>query len=341
MNEPETGLNRTINLASERLGAVALAANDEFFASKDNLLKDADPIFVAGKYTDRGHWMDGWETRRRREPGHDWCLLRLGLPGRIRRVILDTSHFIGNYAPEAWIEGAYFQGQPSVAYLQTPHVPWHEVLPRSALAGDRVQAFAIDDNRPVTHLRLSIDPDGGVARLRVWGEVEPDSDRIQRSAQIGAPIDLAAIENGGCVVDVSDDFFGSSHHLLLPGPSLGMFDGWETRRRRTGGHDWALVALGPRGSIEEVEVDTSHFKGNAPGWCSLEVSDEGSPADQSHAWREILPKTALEPHARHRFPIAEEAVVPARFARLNIYPDGGVARLRLTGRVLRRKDGES
>jgi allantoicase len=308
------------DLAAERLGGAVLAANDEFFAPKENLLKAAEPVFREGEYTDVGKWMDGWETRRRREPGHDWAIVRLGLPGILRGVVVDTRHFRGNYPESCSIEAGAVEGYPAPAELTG--ADWTEILPRSPLQGDSRNVFPIQrDLGRVTHLRLSIYPDGGVARLRVHGEAMPDWERLARRGEI----DLAGAENGGQVLACSDMFFGNRHNLILPGPSLGMHDGWETKRRRGPGHDWAIVRLGRRGRLQRAEVDTSHFKGNAPGSCILEGCD-GDLSD----WREILPRTALRPHTRHLFDeLAADG--PFTHVRLNIYPDGGVARLRLFG----------
>jgi allantoicase len=323
-----------VDLAAERLGGAVLAANDEFFAPKENLLKAAEPVFLEGKYTDVGKWMDGWETRRRREPGHDWAILRLGLPGIPRGVVVDTRHFRGNYPESCSIDACAVDGAPAPEELAG--AAWTEILPLSSLQGDHRNAFPllaeIGRIGRVTHLRLNIHPDGGVARLRVHGEVLPDWERLARRGEI----DLAGVENGGLVVSCSDMFFGNRHNLILPGPSLGMHDGWETKRRRGPGHDWAIVRLGRRGRLERAEVDTSHFKGNAPGSCTLEGCDAaGSSPDELAAggfsgWREILPRTALRPHTRHLF---DELAAggPFTHVRLNIDPDGGVARLRLFG----------
>jgi allantoicase len=310
------------DLAAERLGGAVLAANDEFFAPKENLLKASEPVFREGEYTDVGKWMDGWETRRRREPGYDWAIVRLGLPGIPRGVVVDTRHFRGNYPESCSIEACAVDGHPAPADLSG--TAWTEILPHSPLQGDSRNVFPIQkDLGRVTHLRLNIYPDGGVARLRVHGEVVPDWERLARRGEI----DLAGAENGGRVLACSDMFFGNRHNLILPGPSLGMHDGWETKRRRGPGHDWAIVQLGHRGRLERAEVDTSHFKGNAPGSCTLEGRD-GDLAD----WREILPRTALRPHTRHLFDELA-AAGPFTHVRLNIYPDGGVARLRLFGRL--------
>ncbi|HEX3531222.1 MAG TPA: allantoicase [Thermoanaerobaculia bacterium] len=325
------------DLAAERLGGAVLAANDEFFAPKENLLKAAEPVFLEGKYTDVGKWMDGWETRRRRdpaEPGHDWAILRLGLPGVPRGVVVDTRHFRGNYPDACSIDACAVDGYPAPAELAG--ASWTEILPPAKLQGDSSRnVFPIETIGRVTHLRLNIHPDGGVARLRVHGEVLPDWRRLARRGEI----DLAGVENGGVVVACSDMFFGNRHNLILPGPSLGMHDGWETKRRRGPGNDWAIVRLGRRGRLERAEVDTAHFKGNAPGSCLLEGCDAHDISDAAIdtlayplLWREILQRTPLRPHTRHLFDqLATDG--PFTHVRLSIFPDGGVARLRLFGKL--------
>jgi allantoicase len=329
-----TDFTELVDLAAERLGGAVLAANDELFAPKESLLKAGEPVWIEDRYTDAGKWMDGWETRRRREPGHDWCIVRLGLPGTPRGIVVDTSHFRGNYPEACSLEACTAAGHPSPEELISAE--WTEILPRSPLQGNAKNRFAIErDAGRVTHLRFNIFPDGGVARLRVHGEAAPDWTRLLRR---GGEIDLAGVENGGAVLSCSDMFFGDRHNLVLPGPPLGMHDGWETRRRRGPGHDWAIVKLGMRGALRRAEVDTTHYKGNAPGSCSLEGCDApGAPAAQLasesfRGWREILPETALRPHTRHGFDELA-AAGPFTHARLNIYPDGGVARLRLFGTI--------
>ena len=318
-----------IDLAAERFGGSVVAANDEFFAPRENLIKPGAPEWREGVYTERGKWMDGWETRRRRTPGHDWAIIRLGLPGIVRGVVIDTTYFTGNYPERASIEAASLDGTPSLARLTSDEVRWEPLLKSSALEGNRVNLFSIDDHtHRVTHLRLNIFPDGGVARLRVHGEVAPD-DRMLRP---GARADLAAIENGGFVVSCSDMHYGHRQNLIMPGRSTHMGDGWETKRRRGPGHDWSIVRLARRGRIERVELDTDHFKGNAPGACMLEWCDVGDAfaADRA-SWETLVDETPLEPHTRHCWDVSCE---PATHVRLNIYPDGGVARLRLFGAVV-------
>ena len=310
-----------VDLASERLGAAVLAANDEFFAPRENLITLAPAVWREGKYTERGKWMDGWETRRRRDAGdHDWCIVRLGARGIVRGVDVDTSFFRGNFPESCAIDACDVAGVPAVDELMG--AGWREIVPRSALDGDAHNLIAVERDGPATHLRLRIFPDGGVARLRVYGEVVADWPRLRRQGDV----DLAAVEHGATVAACSDMFFGSRHNLIMPGDATHMGDGWETKRRRGPGHDWTVVRLGAEGIIRRVEVDTRHFKGNAPGACSLEGSRD------QHAWQELLPHTPLQPDTRHRFEEELMAIGDVLYVRLNIFPDGGVARLRLFGR---------
>jgi allantoicase len=316
------------DLAGERFGAAVPAANDEFFAPKEGLIKPGPAVWREGEYTERGKWMDGWETRRRRTPGHDWAIIRLGLPGLVRGVVIDTSWFTGNYPERASIDMVALEGTPSASALEGAE--WTPLLAEVALRGNAPNEFPVDGGgRRATHLRLNIFPDGGVARLRVHGVVLPD----ERTFDATREVDLAAMSNGGFVDSCSDMHYGHRQNLILPGRSTHMGDGWETRRRRGPGHDWTIVRLARRGVVERVELDTDHFKGNAPGSCMLELCDAGEePFDAATAaWTTLVAPTPLQPHARFDFaPIETRA--PATHVRLNIYPDGGVARLRLFGR---------
>lgn len=324
-----------VDLASEKLGGAVLVANDEFFAPKENLLKPEPAIFIEGKYTDLGKWMDGWETRRKRVPGYDWCILRLGAPGIIRGVVVDTSFFRGNYPEHCSLDACTLDGLPTAEQLTSAEVKWIPILPQLPLVGDSQNAFPIESNERFTHLRLNIFPDGGVARLRVYGEVIPDWSRLER---IGGDVDLAAVENGGRVLSCSDMFFGHRHNLIMPGRAANMSDGWETKRRRGPGHDWSIIKLGRPGSVRRVEVDTAWFKGNFPDSCSLEAVDVGDVSEEkltdiSLQWKNVLPRTKLQAHTRHFF---ENEILDAgrvSHLRFNIFPDGGVSRLRVYGRV--------
>ena len=322
-----------VDLASEKLGGAVLVANDEFFAPKENLLKPDAPIFIEGKYTDLGKWMDGWETRRKRVPGYDWCILRLGATGIIRGVVVDTSFFRGNYPEHCSLEACALDGLPTAEELTGESIQWTQLLPQLPLQGDSHNPFAIETEQRFTHLRFNIFPDGGVARLRVYGEVVPDWERLER---IGGDVDLAAVENGGRVLVCSDMFFGHRHNLIMPGRAANMSDGWETKRRRGPGHDWSIIKLGRPGHVRRLEVDTAWFKGNFPDTCSLEAIEasnlpEEKLTDRSLEWKGILPRTKLQAHTRHFF---EREILDAgkvSHLRFNIFPDGGVSRLRVYG----------
>lgn len=324
-----------VDLASEKLGGAVLFANDEFFAPKENLLKQAAAIWIDGKYTERGKWMDGWETMRRRSPRldeeFDWCVVRLGAPGRIRGVTVDTSFFRGNFPSHCSIEVCSVNTDSDVAKLLGEKTQWAEILSKTALSGDTQNNFEIDYPERVTHVRLKIYPDGGVARLRVFGDVLPDWDSLKMR---NSEIDLAAVENGGTVPLASDMFFGHRHNLIMPGLARDMSEGWESQRRRGPGNDWCIIKLGTSGRITRVELDTSHFKGNYPESCSIDAwrAEPGASLD-SIAWQELLANTKLQPHTRHTYAHELADLGDVTHARLNIFPDGGVSRLRLYGRI--------
>jgi allantoicase len=272
--------------------------------------------------------MDGWETRRRRTPGYDWCVIRLGMPGRIHGLVIDTNHFIGNFPERASVEAAFRPGAATSAALLGPRTEWKEILPPSVLRGGSENLFEIGDRGVYSHLRLKIFPDGGVARLRVHGEVDGAS-----ALRGKARVDLASILNGGLVLAASDMHFGAKDNLIMPGRSANMGDGWETRRRRGPGYDWLILRLATLGQLERIEVDTNHFKGNYPESCSLEAcraSVAAGDALEGASWTEVLPRTKLAAHRRHFFRAV--AAGPFTHVRFNIYPDGGVSRLRLSGR---------
>jgi allantoicase len=312
-----------VDLASERVGGAAVATNDEFFAPKEGLIKPAKAEWREGVYTERGKWMDGWETRRLRGPradDFDWCILRLGVPGVVRGVDVDTSFFTGNFPEACAIDASDLAGLPTVEALAA--AAWRPLLTRTALKGDSHNLIAVGDAPMATHLRLRIFPDGGVARLRVYGDAVVDWNRLRRRGDV----DLAAAAHGGLVVSCSDMFYGSRHNLIMPGDATHMGDGWETKRRRGPGHEWTIVRLGTAGTVRRIEVDTRHFKGNAPGACSLEGSRD------LEQWTELLAETPLQAHAQHAFEDDVRAIGDVTHVRFNIFPDGGVGRLRLFGR---------
>ncbi len=345
-------LTHLVDLAAERLGGSVLHATDDFFASKDNLLKPQEAVFIEGKYTDRGKWMDGWESRRRRDyayttpgphPDFDSAIIRLGLPGIVRAFVVDTAFFTGNYPSACAIEGASIEGHPSLAGLLSSDLRWTPILARSdaTLRGGSKNYFEVDSQRRYTHLRFHIYPDGGVARLRVHGDVMPDARWMGGRARPQL-VDLAAAEHGALVVACNDMFFGSRHNLIMPGRGVNMGDGWETKRSRRAGPDWVVLRLGTAGTIERAIVDTLHFKGNAPDFAALDLAhaDPSSPdpdGAKDDGWIPLLAKTSLQPHTQHVFEneLAHGAGARsgATHVRMRIWPDGGVSRLRLFGVV--------
>lgn len=323
-NESERfGFEHYFDLAAERLGGEVVAFSDEFFAPAENLLKPGAPVFDPSRFTDRGKWMDGWETRRRRDPGHDWCVVRFGTPGEPRGVVIDTTHFRGNHPARASLEACALNTD------SLENAKWTPLLNEVDLEPDTPNPFELNATWRCTHVRLNIYPDGGVARLRVHGLAQPDW------RHVSGKIDLVAAHHGGRVIDFSDAFFSEPGNLLLPGKSIGMFDGWETRRRRGPGHDWVVIRLGRRGVISTVQVDTHHFKGNYPAACSVEMLDVDTDADELDVpegeWAELVSRTELQADSEHRFEPPKDAPRVATHLRLNIYPDGGVARLRAYG----------
>lgn len=304
-----------VDLASSRFGGEVVWCSDDFFAEASNLVNPAPPVWKEGVFTDRGKWMDGWETRRRRGEGHDSCIVRLGLPGIVHSVTVDTSYFTGNF-PESFSVDAC-----GIDPERLDEAEWVEVLGRSPLSGDSVTTFDLSDSRRITHLRLNIFPDGGVARLRAEGTPVPARELVCPDEGL---VDLALATVGGEGVDASDAHYASPANLVSPTEPEGMWDGWETARRRGSGHDWAMIRLGLRGRVEAVDVDTRHFKGNSPGWVSLDTA-LGDPE-----WSEACERVEVEPDMVNRVELP--ATVDADRVRLNIYPDGGVARLRVWGR---------
>ena len=323
-------VRNAVNLASAGLGARGLFCTDEFFAPLARLLDDHAPVFIQDKYDDHGKWMDGWESRRRRGSGHDYAIVQLATRGELRGFDVDTSHFTGNYPPACRIEGCLVESAPD------EETQWLEVLPISPLGPSAHHYFSCNVKAVFSHVRLHIYPDGGIARLRVYGEP-----RIDLAKTTGL-IDLASALNGGRVLAFSDAHYGAYHRLLAPGRGLGMGDGWETRRRREPGNDWLILALGARGILQKVEIDTAHYKGNYPDTCSLLGADLADFAGSDFTaalvaasvfWDTVLEPQKLSADAIHTSPIAQVAQTPVTHVRLNIFPDGGISRLRLFGEL--------
>ncbi|WP_281685982.1 allantoicase [Pseudomonas citronellolis] len=320
-----------VNLADERLGSKVISVTDEWFAAASRMLQPTPAVWKEGVFDDNGKWMDGWESRRKRFEGYDHAVIRLGVPGSIKGVDIDTSFFTGNFPPSASLDGCFVaEGEPN------DDTQWTEVLSSVELQGNSHHYHEISDERPYTHLRLNIYPDGGVARLRVYGIPYRDWAKQNPDEQV----DLAAALNGGRALACSDEHFGRMSNILNPGRGVNMGDGWETGRRRTPGNDWVIVALGHAGIVEKIVVDTLHFKGNYPESCNIQAAfvkggTDSQIATQSLYWRELLPSQKLQMHNEHTFIEQIRELGPITHVRLNIFPDGGVSRLRLFGKVVR------
>ncbi len=318
-----------VNLAEERFGTSVLWATDDFFAEKENLIKPGRGQYDPERYTDRGKWMDGWETRRRRDTNHDYCIVRLGMSGIIYGLDIDTNHFAGNHPSHASVEACHVIGDP------TDETEWTEILPKSEVRSSNQNLFEVESRQPWTHVRLHIYPDGGVARFRVYGEVEFDWSRHNKETRI----DLVAVKHGGRVVQCSDMFFSSARNLLFPGRGQAMWDGWETKRRRGPGYDWVILKLARQGLIRRIEVDTANFKGNYPDRCSFDAidwtgKDQKDLEPDNPGWKPMLAETPLTADNQHFYEMELADVGPVTHVKFNIFPDGGVSRVRLLGYIV-------
>ena len=318
-----------IDLAAERLGGNALYVTDDFFAEKENLLKPGRGVFIADKFTDRGKWMDGWESRRKRVPGHDWCVIRLASSGIIHGFDIDTNFFLGNHPPHAIVEAALINEESKIKDWDKD-VKWKTLLAKSDLDAGSHNYFECKDKNIYSHVRLNIFPDGGVARFRVYGEVSKQWDLISNNEIV----DLAYALNGGKAIACNDMFFSSMDNLLMPGKGINMGDGWETKRNRNPGNfDWVIIRLGTTGIISDVMLDTEHFKGNYPDSFTLECclsENDNEVVNDKVEWKTLLSEQKLSAHNEHKYKLSDS--ICASHVRLKIYPDGGVSRLRLLGK---------
>ncbi len=319
-------IQQLTNLADDRIGAEIIDCSDDFFAEAKRMLQSNTPIFVEDKFDEHGKWMDGWETRRKRHAGYDWAVIKLGVAGKIKALDIDTTFFTGNYPASAAVEACYAPDG------DLNNVKWQNILKNNILGPSDHHIFNIDTEQVFTHIRLNIYPDGGVARFRIYGEVQI---QVKDGTQT---LDLLALENGGRVIAYSDAHFGHPRNLINPGRGINMGDGWETKRRRAPGFDWCLLALGQSGKIEKVEIDTAHFKGNFPAQVSIQAIYIEDATDQqlipqSMFWPLLLEAQPMQMDHIHTF--MEEILKQEKIShiRINMIPDGGISRIRLWGKV--------
>jgi allantoicase len=317
-----------VNLASPKLGAKMISATDDSFAPKERLIQDHDAVWIEDKYDDYGKWMDGWESKRRRDGGHDWAVLKLGTQGIIKGVDIDTSHFTGNYPPGAMIEASLSENEPDEG-------DWFTLVEPTTLGPSAHHLVEVSYDKPINWLRLHMLPDGGIARLRVYGEPYCEWDKQDADAIH----ELSLMVNGGRVVAYNDAHYGKVWAILTEGRGENMGDGWETRRRREPGNDWIIIALGAAGHVDHIEVDTAFYKGNFPDRCSIhaarvEMATDKSLVTQSMFWEELMGEQKLSADSIHRFEKDKlNDLGPITHLRLNIFPDGGISRLRVFGKL--------
>lgn len=317
------------DLAAERLGGKVLFATDDFFAEKENLIAPTRGVFITDKYTDRGKWMDGWESRRKRTPGHDWAIIQLATSGKIIGFDIDTNFFLGNHPPHASIEAINTTNTDGITDWST--LAWKEILPKSHLDAGSQNFYESNSDEIFTHLRLHIYPDGGVARLRVYGEVFKNWDAVAATQEI----DLSAAINGGQAIACNDMFFSDMSNLIMPNRGANMGDGWETKRNRTpNNRDWVILKLAHKGTVDRIVVDTCHFEGNYPDSCLIEscVSDTDD-LENNDNWQTLLPQQKLSADHEHEFIYEIYKGNAITHVRLNIFPDGGISRLRIFGKI--------
>ena len=327
----EHNLLKYIDLASEKIGGSVLYATDDFFAEKENLIKEGRGIFIPDKYTDHGKWMDGWESRRKRTEGHDWAIIQLGVEGTIKGFDIDTNHFLGNHPPFASVEAIHLDKNIS-DWSKADAMTWEEILEKSPLEPGNQHFFEIASDKVFTHVRLHIYPDGGVARFRVYGEAYKN----WKSVAENELIDLALATNCGKAICCNDMFFSAMDNLIAPTKGKDMGDGWETKRNRTpNNEDWVILRLGHQGIVKKIIVDTHHFKGNYPDSCAIDAcncSNDNEVTHENTHWKSLLPQQKLEAHQEHIFDTeAIEKHEPITHVKLKIYPDGGISRLRVLG----------
>lgn len=315
-----------IDLVSSAVGGETLACSDEFFAEAKNLINPKPPVFKPDLYVPSGKWFDGWETRRHNQQPTDWVIIKLGITGYMEACEIDTAFFNGNEAPAISVDGCILKEGQNLADAQ-----WTEAIAKTPCGPSQRHFFVLE--QPVselyTHVRLHQHPDGGVARFRLYGKVKPTYPQDKTTL-----LDMASVRNGAIALHCSDQHFGRIQNLILPGRGHDMGDGWETSRSRASGHfDWAMIKLGAPTNIEQIVVDTIHFRGNYPQ--SVEVFATQSTSDdlsslQQASWKCIVERSATKADLEHKYQVADAE--PFTHIKVCMHPDGGIKRVRAFGR---------
>ena len=322
-------LNGLIDLAQSRLGSKIVYKTDEFFAPAKRIINSWPPVFKEGVFDKHGKWMDGWETRRKRSKGHDYLILKLGKPGKIYKVDIDTSYFSGNHPTKVSMQACF-----SKKKIPNKNSKWTTILIKKSTKANSHHFFIIKNKSIFSHIKLKIFPDGGVARLRVYGTIE-------NKKKFGKKIlNLTSLLNGATPIVCNNEHFGRAENILAPGIGKNMGDGWETRRSRGKNFDWLIIKCATVGKINKIQIDTHHFKGNYPDKCSLQAAyinskiSNKSIVNSSKKWKLLLNKVKLNAHKKHNFQNKLMKNKKVNYIRINIFPDGGISRIRMFGKAV-------
>ena len=319
--------NGLIDLAKSRLGSKVVFKTDEFFASANRIINPLPPVFKEGVFDSHGKWMDGWETRRKRKKGHDYLIIKFGKPGRISKVDVDTSFFNGNQPMYVSLEACFSKNN-----IPTKKIKWNKIINNKKTKANSHHLFSVNSKTVYSHIKLNIFPDGGVARLRVYGSIE--TNKIKFNKKI---INLTSVLNGASIIACNNEHFGKAENILAPGIGKNMGDGWETRRSRGKNYDWLILKCATSGKVKRIQIDTHHFKGNYPDTCTLQaayIPKNKSPKEivkNSQKWKLLLNKVKLKAHKKHNFKNTLMKNTKINYVKINIFPDGGISRIRLFG----------
>jgi allantoicase len=328
MKEKIIFTNGLIDLAQPRLGTKVIYKTDDFFASANRIINPTEPVFKVGVFDKHGKWMDGWESRRKRTAGHDYIIIKLGKPGTIKKVDVDTSHFNGNQPAMISIEGANSNSN------KINQLNWQPLLSKKKTKANSHHYFTVNSNKVFTHIKFNIFPDGGVARLRLYGSIAKSSKLKNKK------INLASLLDGSSVIACNNEHFGKAENILAPGKAKNMGDGWETRRRRGKGFDWLILNSLDGKEIDKIEISTHHFKGNFPSHCSLQAAylpnskNSKQIVKSSNTWKYLLKDAKLSANKVHVFKNNLMKKDKINFIKINIFPDGGISRFRIYGKSI-------